>query len=146
MQSVASYNIVYWRVVICISDLRVMVDTIIQFLSLLIFIHSSFVNFYCNINSNSMQFTLQFTKENNHVATNSVKQGTLQESNNGSGDQEISHHLRNLKVLCHVRNGRPLAQNLSLMNPVHTLPPHIPFNSYFNILFQSKPTSSQIFY
>jgi hypothetical protein len=39
-----------------------------------------------------MQFTLKLTKQNTSVATNSLKQGTLQESNNGTGDQDISHH------------------------------------------------------
>jgi hypothetical protein len=85
-----------------------MVDTI-QFLSL-IFIHSSFVNFYCNIKSNNRQSSLKFTEQNTHVATNSVTQGSSQESNDGAGDQEISHHLRTLKVLYHVHKGPPLVR------------------------------------
>jgi hypothetical protein len=144
MQSAASYNFVYRGVFICISDLRLMVDTIIRFLYLLIIIPPAFVNLCCNIKSNNMQFTLQFTKLNVHVATNSVKQKTLQESNNGSGGQEIPHHLRNLKDLYHVPKSPPLVPNLSQINPVHTFPPYILFDSYFHVILQSKSTSSQI--
>jgi hypothetical protein len=51
--------------------------------------------------------------------------------------QEFSRNLWNLKVYYLVQEGHPLIPILSQINPVHTIPFHLP-NIYFNIM---QPTA-----
>jgi hypothetical protein len=59
-----------------------------------------------------------------------MEQSPFWEADSLSASQEIARLFSNPKAHYRVNNSLSLVANLSQMNPVHTLPPHVPTYSF----------------